>query len=167
MPSKFCAILAVFASWPSADAQSSVPVRESLAASQQMVVVTASDWKATAGWLRRFERSDQGLANQRPAVSCRPGQGRTRLGAGMSIRFPNPARKRPRAMAEAPPGFSGFLTRSGTPPPDSVREIKLPYVQCTASLECVDDTNSVALQRHPGPAAGGARPIGKARKKCA
>jgi D-alanyl-D-alanine dipeptidase len=42
----------------------------------------------------------------------------------------------------SPAGIFHLTYAFGYAAPDQVREIKLPYVQCTETVECVDDTNS-------------------------
>jgi D-alanyl-D-alanine dipeptidase len=141
MPCKFCAILAVLLLAASADAQSTASVRGSLAVSQQMVVVTASDWKATTGWLRRFERSAQGWEIDGPPLPVVLGRGGLGWGRGAHP-LPQSGPQKKEGDGRSPAGIFSLPYAFGYAAPDSVREIKLPYVQCTASLECVDDTNS-------------------------
>ncbi len=138
---KSCAILPLLFLAASAGAQSAALVRESLGVSQQMVVVTSSDWNATAGWLRRFERSDQGW--QINGSPLRVVLGRAGLGWGRGAHpLPQPGPQKTEGDGRSPAGIFPLPYAFGYAAPDSVREIKLPYVQCTASLECVDDTNS-------------------------
>jgi D-alanyl-D-alanine dipeptidase len=141
MPCKCCAILAVLLLAALANAQNADSVRESLAVSQQMVVVTAADWKATNGWLRRFERNDQGW--QVNGAPLRVVLGRSGLGWGRGEHpLPQAGPQKKEGDGRSPAGLFLLPYAFGYAASDSVREIKLPYVQCTASLECVDDTNS-------------------------
>jgi D-alanyl-D-alanine dipeptidase len=141
MPCRFCAILAVLLLAASASAQSAFSVRESLAVSQQMVVVTASDWKATSGWLRRFERNDQGWRINGLPIRVVLGRGGLGWGRGEHP-LPQSGPQKKEGDGRSPAGIFPLPYAFGYAAPDSVREIKLPYVQCAASLECVDDTNS-------------------------
>jgi D-alanyl-D-alanine dipeptidase len=136
-----CAILAVLLLAAPAGAQIAVPVRESLAVSHQLVVVTAGDWKATNGWLRRFERNYQGW--QIIGLPFRVVLGRGGLGWGRGAHpLPQAGPQKKEGDGRSPAGIFLLPYAFGYAAPDSVREIKLPYVQCSASLECVDDTNS-------------------------
>jgi D-alanyl-D-alanine dipeptidase len=146
-----CAILAILFAVASAKAQEAVPVRQILAVSQQMVVVTAADWNSTTGWLRRYERSGQGW--QITGLAFPVVLGRNGLGWGMGEHpLPQPGPQKTEGDGRSPAGIFQLPYAFGYAAPDAVREIKLPYVQCTSSLECVDDTNSshynMILDRH-------------------
>ncbi|HUD47148.1 MAG TPA: L,D-transpeptidase family protein [Candidatus Baltobacteraceae bacterium] len=141
MPSKFCAILAVLLLIEKADSRETVPVPETLSVSQQMVVVTSSDWKATTGWLRRFERTDHGW--QIDGVPLRVVLGRGGLGWGRGEHpLPQSGPQKREGDGRSPAGIFRLPYAFGYAAADSVREIRLSYVQCSATLECVDDTNS-------------------------
>jgi zinc D-Ala-D-Ala dipeptidase len=142
MSSKSCAILAFLLVAASANSQNSDSVREYLGASQQMVVVTTADWTATTGWLRRFERSDQGWQINGPPFRVVVGRGGLGWGRGEHP-LPQTGPQKTEGDGRSPAGIFRLPFAFGYDPADSVREIKLPYVQCTATLECVDDTNSV------------------------
>jgi D-alanyl-D-alanine dipeptidase len=140
MWSRYFTILAALLA-VSANSQNAIPVRESLGASQQMVVVTASNWQATVGWLRRFERSDKGWQVSGPPFRVVLGRGGLGWGRGAHP-LPQPGPQKQEGDGRSPAGIFPLPYAFGYAAPDSVREIKLPYVQCTISLECVDDTNS-------------------------
>ncbi len=142
MRSIFCAILTVLILAASAEAQDRGDVRESLGASHQMVVVTASDWTATTGWLRRFERNDTGWQINGPPFRAVLGRGGLGWGRGEHP-LPQAGPQKKEGDGRSPAGIFRLTYAFGYADPDSVREIKLPYVQCTTSVECVDDTNSV------------------------
>jgi D-alanyl-D-alanine dipeptidase len=114
---------------------------ELLGLSQQMVVVTSSDWKSTTGFLRRFERTDNGWQMDGPVLPIVLGRGG--LGWGRGAQPPSqPGPQKREGDGRSPAGIFPLTYAFGYADPDSVREIKLPYVQCTSTLECVDDTNS-------------------------
>jgi L,D-peptidoglycan transpeptidase YkuD (ErfK/YbiS/YcfS/YnhG family) len=151
MPCKSCAILAFLFLAASANAQSDIPVLQALALSRQMVVVTASNWTATTGWLRRFERSGQGWQDTGPPFPVVLGRGGLGWGRGLHpLRLSGPQKRE--GDGKSPAGIFLLPYAFGYAAPDSVPEIKLQYVQCTASLECVDDTNSshynLVVDRH-------------------
>lgn len=125
----------------SAHSQDESDLRDALALSQQLLVVTTSDWKATTGLLRRFERTERGWQLDEPVLPVVVG--RSGLGWGRGANPPSqtgPQKKE--GDGRSPAGVFPLPYAFGYADPDSVREIKLPYVQCTATLECVDDTNS-------------------------
>src|SRR3984885_7215221 len=111
------------------------PLRETLSQSSQMVVVTTKDWTATEGLLRRFERKERDWQQVGPSA-----------GVGWGRVLPNfPASSVPHkreGAGRSPAGIFRLTYAFGYAPPDKVREIKLPYIQCTETVECVDDTNS-------------------------
>ncbi|HEY3854682.1 MAG TPA: hypothetical protein VGO67_09845 [Verrucomicrobiae bacterium] len=109
--------------------------------SQQMVVVSAVDWNSTTGWLRRYERNGQGWQINGPAFPVVLGSNGLAWGRGLNpISLPGPEKRD--GDGKSPAGIFPLTYAFGYAPPDSVREIKLPYVQCTSTVECVDDTNS-------------------------
>jgi L,D-peptidoglycan transpeptidase YkuD (ErfK/YbiS/YcfS/YnhG family) len=133
---------AVFFMAVSLRAQEVVPVREALGPSRQMVVVMADDWKATNGWLRRFERIEAGW--QIEGTPFRVALGRSGLGWGRGLQ-PSPlgGPQKKEGDGRSPAGIFYLPYAFGYAAPDAVRAIKLPYVQCTGTVECVDDTNSL------------------------
>jgi zinc D-Ala-D-Ala dipeptidase len=142
MPCKICAFVTVglLPFW--LHAQQGPPLRETLSQSSQMVVVTTKDWTATEGSLRRFERKER--AWQQVGPSARVVVGRSGLGWGWGLTIP-PASSDPQKRegdGRSPAGIFRLTYAFGYAAPDEVREIKLPYIRCTDSVECVDDTNS-------------------------
>jgi zinc D-Ala-D-Ala dipeptidase len=125
-----------------ANAQQVPPLRETLSLSSQMVVVTTKDWTDTDGLLRRFERKEndwQQIGSAVPVVL-----GRSGLGWGRGLTNP-PASADPQKKegdGRSPAGIFRLTYAFGYAAPDEVSAIKLPYIQCTESVECVDDTNS-------------------------
>lgn len=117
------------------------PVAQLLAMSRQMVVVTAQDWNATTGTMRRFE-SDRGhwqpVGPPLPVVL-----GSNGLGWGLGLQpghLPGPRKQD--GDARSPAGVFRLPYCFGSAPPEAVPAVRLPYIQCTASVECVTDTNS-------------------------
>jgi L,D-peptidoglycan transpeptidase YkuD (ErfK/YbiS/YcfS/YnhG family) len=124
-----------------AGAQSIPPVSEQLGASRQMLVVTSTNWTATTGTMRRFERVGESWQMNGPEFPVVLGRGG--LGWGRGINPPQQSGPEKReGDGRSPAGIFALPYAFGYAPAESVREIKLPYVQCTSSLECVDDTNS-------------------------
>jgi D-alanyl-D-alanine dipeptidase len=135
------AIFIVLLTGAGAEAQSSPPVSEQLGACRQMVVVTSTNWIATTGTMRRFERVGEGWQMNGPEFPVVLGRGG--LGWGRGINPPQQSGPEKReGDGRSPAGVFALPYAFGYAPADSVREIKLPYVQCLSSVECVDDTNS-------------------------
>jgi D-alanyl-D-alanine dipeptidase len=149
MPCKICAVAAfcLLPLW--LDAQQNLS--ETLAQSSQMVVVTTKKWTATDGTLRRFERTERGWEQFGPAVPVVVGRSGLGWGLGLNPASPTGPQKK-EGDGRSPAGIFRLTYAFGYAPPEDVRQIKLPYIQCTSSVECVDDTNSayynIIVDRH-------------------
>jgi D-alanyl-D-alanine dipeptidase len=122
-------------------AQPAEPVLGLLAMSRQMVVVTTQDWNAASGSMQRYEFDGaqwQPVGPPLPAVL-----GSNGLGWGVGLhpaRLPGPRKQD--GDGRSPAGIFRLPYCFGYAPPEAVRAVRLPYVQCTDSVECVEDTNS-------------------------
>jgi D-alanyl-D-alanine dipeptidase len=107
-----------------------------------MVVVTTKDWTATEGTLRRFERMEIGWQQVGSAIPVV--LGRSGLGWGRGLTNPPPSSdpEKKEGDGRSPAGIFRLKYAFGYAAPDQVRQIKLQYIQCTETVECVDDTNS-------------------------
>jgi L,D-peptidoglycan transpeptidase YkuD (ErfK/YbiS/YcfS/YnhG family) len=123
------------------DAQPSEPVWETLGMSRQMVVVTARDWNATDGSIQRFERD---MGRWQPVGPCLPVVlGSNGLAWGLGLHPPHLTGPQKReGDGRSPAGVFRLPYCFGYAPADAVRSIKLPYIECTVSVECINDTNS-------------------------
>jgi D-alanyl-D-alanine dipeptidase len=110
----------------------------------QAVVVKTEDWHTFKATLRCYKRSAvdapwDAFGGEIPAVV-----GRNGLGWGVGIHpqssYEDPAKRE--GDGKAPAGI--FLLRAafGYAPVDEVPWIKLPYLQATTQIQCVDDTQS-------------------------
>jgi L,D-peptidoglycan transpeptidase YkuD (ErfK/YbiS/YcfS/YnhG family) len=149
MLSKICAIVACCLLPFFSNAQPGL--LETLAPSSQMVVVTTKDWTATDGTLRRFERTERAWQQVGPAIPVVVGRNGLGWGLGMNpLSASGPQKKE--GDGKSPAGIFRLTYAFGYAPPGEVRAIKLPYIQCTSSVECVDDTNSasynIIVDRH-------------------
>jgi L,D-peptidoglycan transpeptidase YkuD (ErfK/YbiS/YcfS/YnhG family) len=123
------------------NAQTAPPLLETLSPSSQMVVVTARDWTATEGSLRRFERTERAWQQAGPAIPV--ALGRSGLGWGRGLNPPSSSGPQKREDdGRSPAGIFRLTYAFGYAAAEEVREIQLPYIQCAASVECVNDTNS-------------------------
>lgn len=125
------------------EAQAPYPSLESVSVSQQMVVVTTKDWEGSDGVMQRFERKEHGWQAAGPALPVVVGRGGLGWGRGWHP-LPQPGPQKKEGDGRSPAGIYHLSYAFGYAPPDAVRAIKLPYVQCIQTLECVDDTNSTS-----------------------
>ena len=111
--------------------------------SLQLVVVITNSWTATAGTMRRFERLTPTSEWTQLGASVPVVVGRTGLAWG--IGFDDASTQGPRKQegdGKAPAGIFPLDTAFGFAPPDSMRNVKLPYVQLQPTTDCVDDIGS-------------------------
>ena len=108
---------------------------------RQMILVLTKDWRAVDGQLQRFERN--GSAWQSIGPSVRVVVGRNGMGWGDGL-HPMPERgpRKKEGDGKSPAGVFALPFTFGYEPLDKLPGVKMPYVQCTSTLECVDDTNS-------------------------
>jgi D-alanyl-D-alanine dipeptidase len=122
-------------------AQPDLSFRGILSQSSQMVVVMTGGWTNSEGLMRRFERSDRAWQQVGPSVPVVLGS--NGLGWGRGLPPPSPSGPQKKAGdGRSPAGIFRLTYAFGYAPADEVPEIKLPYVQCTESVECVMDTAS-------------------------
>jgi D-alanyl-D-alanine dipeptidase len=125
----------------SALAQNS-PVRSDC---NQLVVVVTKGWTNVDGELRCFERTVDGSWKQH-GKSIAVVVGRNGLGLADGLQLAHAVRGKFPVKHEgdgrSPAGVLDLTTAFGYAPPDQARWIKLPYIQCTDAVECVDDGKS-------------------------
>src|SRR5208283_4906837 len=130
--------LSLLPAW--ARAQPAEPLVNVLALSRQMVVVTAKEWPASSGSMQRFE-FDRGWQPLGPSLPVTLGSNGLAWGLGLQPpHLPGPLKQD--GDGRSPAGVFRLPYCFGSAPPDAVRAIQMPYLQCTASVECVQDTNS-------------------------
>ncbi|HEY3915025.1 MAG TPA: L,D-transpeptidase family protein [Verrucomicrobiae bacterium] len=110
-----------------------------------MLVVTTKDWDAVPGVMRRFARADAQspwteVGTQIPIVVGRKGLGWGR-GLNPATGLPGPIKKE--GDKKSPAGIFGLSSAFGLAAPDQMKQVKMPYVQLTGGIECVDDAKSV------------------------
>jgi D-alanyl-D-alanine dipeptidase len=112
--------------------------------SRQLVVVTTEGWTGTTGWLRRYERVPDHPDWRQVGDSVPVVVGRAGLAWGRGIRIdPRPGDPVKREGDEKSPAGEFQLSHAfGYAPADSARWLRLPYVNATPSLQCVDDPGS-------------------------
>ena len=114
-----------------------------LDASEQIVVVVTPGWTSTTGTMQRFERATPASewTPLEPAVPVVVG----RTGIAWGVGFDGVSTVGPHKHegdGKAPAGVFPLDTAFGFAPRDSMRAVKLPYVQLLPAIDCVDDTAS-------------------------
>jgi D-alanyl-D-alanine dipeptidase len=126
---------------------------DALAPSTQMIVVTTSDWKAVQGRLQRYERATP-QKKWRPAgepISIVVGKNGLGWGTGVirtddpKVRFATDPVKE-EGDGKAPAGIFSLGTAFGYSP-QALPGSKMPYLNLSLSVECVDDTGSKYYNR--------------------
>lgn len=111
---------------------------------EQLVVVTTPNWTSTTGTMRRFERSTRTSEWRSLDAPIPVVVGRT--GIAWGVGFDEISAEGPHKYegdGKAPAGVFALDTAFGFSPPDSMQNVKLPYVQLLPATDCVDDTASV------------------------
>lgn len=117
-------------------------VEKPLARSEQFILVITKNWDAVGGTLQRFKRSDTNwltVGGNIHVVVGRNGLGR---GRGLNSSDLQDGREKKEGDGKAPAGAFRLSSAFGYASRAEMKKIKLPYVQCTSTLECVDDPNS-------------------------
>ena len=122
--------------------QSQPQHKDALADSRQMVLVTTKDWNAVGGTLRRYERGNTDAAWSEAGSPIEIAVGRNGLGWGRGLNSEiktEPQKKE--GDGKSPAGIFRLSSAFGFAKPDEIH-LRLPYVQVTEMLECVDDVKS-------------------------
>ena len=137
----------------SAPAQVGTLKSNPLGRSAQMIVVTTSDWNAVEGRLRRYERAtdDEEWCPVGDLISIVVGK--NGLGWGIGVIATDDAQVRSAADpvkregdGRAPAGVFALGTSFGYAS-EPLRGLKMPYLNLTSSIECVDDPGSKHYNR--------------------
>lgn len=108
---------------------------------RQMVLVVTPDWQAVNGQLQRYELDDQTWRPVGQKINVVVGRNGLGWGAGLHP-MPEVGPQKHEGDGRSCAGVFALRYAFGYAPPEKVPGIKIPYVQCTTNLECVDDTNS-------------------------
>jgi len=110
----------------------------------QVLLVTAPDWSATTGTLRRYERADVHSPWQAVGAPVEVLLGKHGLawGLGLHARTADDAPQKVEGDLRAPSGVFALGTAFGRAPRAEMRWLRFPYLQLTASTEAVDDPAS-------------------------
>src|SRR6266705_6199513 len=110
---------------------------------RQLVVVVTPSWTSTTGTMTRFERSAITSVWSRVESPVPIVVGRTGLAWGVG--FENASADGPQKRegdGKAPAGIFPLDTAFGFAPAESMRHVRLPYVQLLPTTDCVDDIAS-------------------------
>lgn len=111
---------------------------------EQIVVVVTKGWTNIEGQLRCFERTGAKWKQHGKVIPVVVG----RSGLGFCDDFQPPFDVEGKLLhkhegdGRSPAGILSLPTAFGYAPPDQARWVKLPYIQCTDAIECVDDGKS-------------------------
>ena len=111
--------------------------------SQQVVVVTTPSWSSTTGIMQRFERAAPDLEWR--AIGAREPVVVGRTGIAWGVGFDGVSTDGPHKRegdGKSPAGIFPLDTVFGFAAPDSMANVRLPYVQLLPTTDCVDDTTS-------------------------
>ena len=136
-------LLVAVISLPGCQPQMRLNPQAPLDASEQIVVVVTPNWTSTIGTMQRFERATPASAWSSLESAIPVVVGRT--GIAWGVGFDGASAEGPHKHegdGKAPAGVFPLDTAFGFAPRDSMRVVKLPYVQLLPTADCVDDTAS-------------------------
>jgi len=145
MKTFFYSLLAISFCIPAVNADAKEPV--AFRHSTEMVVVTTSDWNASAATLQRYQREQPKKPWQAVGAPITVVVGKNGLGWGSGLlpihssllQASDPVKKE--GDGKAPAGVFGLSKAFGYAPQEQTGW-KMPYLNLTSSIQCVDDTNS-------------------------
>ncbi len=124
-----------------------------LAGSTQTIVVTTSNWSAVEGWLQRYERATTHEKWRTVGEPISIVVGKSGLGWGIGViatddsnvrLASDPVKKE--GDGKSPAGVFALGSAFGYASAP-LRGLKMPYLNLTSSIECVDDTGSKYYNR--------------------
>jgi L,D-peptidoglycan transpeptidase YkuD (ErfK/YbiS/YcfS/YnhG family) len=146
-------LLGIVGGCVSGRAQAGTLRSDALARSTQMILVTTSDWNAVEGLMRRYERATE-HEDWRPVgdpISIVVGRNGLAWGIGVvptddaQVRSASDPVKR-EGDGRAPAGVFALGTAFGYAS-EPLQGLKMPYLNLTPSIECVDDPGSKHYNR--------------------
>lgn len=120
--------------------------REALERAGQMIVVTAADWTSRDAVLHRYGRSTQNSwIEVGPPVSVVVGKNGLAWGSGLHGSGAQGSGEKREGDGKAPAGVFSLGSAFGYAGSDTpfVKKLKMPYVQATGNMVCVDDPESL------------------------
>ena len=144
-----CMVASCFVSAASARS----PKQDALGPSTQILVVTTSDWNGVEGVLQRYERSQKKEKWRAVGAQIQVVVGKNGLGWGVGLpptndpalrKVQDPVKKE--GDGKAPAGIFHLSTAFGYAAQQPAGW-RMPYLNLTQSVECVDDTESKSYNR--------------------
>jgi len=119
-------------------------MNSAIAASGQIVIVTTRDWNAVDGEMRRYERGsiDHKWKMGGEKIPIVVGRGGMAWGKGLHGDAIGDGPVKKEGDGRSPAGIFSLSSAFGYAPRQQAGEVKLPYEQAVATLECVDDPRS-------------------------
>lgn len=114
------------------------------AQSEQLVVVRTAGWDAATGTLTCYERGRLGDAWTRVGEPCEVNLGSAGLawGRGLHGGSLGDGPEKQEGDNKSPAGAFRLSTVYGYAPRSAVGDLKMPYIEATATCQCVDDVRS-------------------------
>lgn len=119
-----------------------------LSSRQLLLVITPSD-SSSSGQLYRFERSNS-TSNWRivsRAIPVRVGRNGLGWGTGQTSSVPKNFPLKKEGDGKSPAGIFELGTVFGFAPAEKMNGLKMPYLQITGGMECIDDVRSKYYNR--------------------
>jgi L,D-peptidoglycan transpeptidase YkuD (ErfK/YbiS/YcfS/YnhG family) len=122
---------------------------EAIAESRQIILVTTDGWDAVDGEMRLYERKSiddrwEAVGEKIPIVVGRNGMA---WGSGLHGGAIGEGPVKREGDGRSPAGVFSLGSAFGYAPPEQAGDLKLPYIQAVATLECVDDPQSAHYNR--------------------
>lgn len=117
---------------------------------RQMILVTTASWDVVQGSLQVFERAPGGgwvpaplpIVGTSQTIAVPIVVGQKGMAWDAALERPTPGPVKMEGDGRSPAGVFGLSRAFGFAPPSAARWLKLPYVELTPALECVDDPGS-------------------------
>lgn len=113
-----------------------------IALARQLVVVTTPDWDSVDGYLQLYERRSNQWRPAGEKIRIVVGRAGMAWGRGLHGDAPAEGPVKKEGDGKSPAGIFSFSRAFGYAAKSEMAGIRLPYVQATGSLECVDDVKS-------------------------
>jgi D-alanyl-D-alanine dipeptidase len=126
-------------------AQPGKAVADPTAFSRQLVVVQTAAWDSLTGSLTCYERERLGDPWKAVGEPTEINVGRTGLawGRGLHGGTLGEGPEKREGDGRSPSGVFSLSAVYGYAPRDSVRDLKMPYIEATSTCQCVDDVHSI------------------------
>jgi D-alanyl-D-alanine dipeptidase len=131
---------------PLAGAGTGLPAFTTPQPPRQMILVVTKDWQAVGGRLQRFELNSNLWQAVGPSIQIVVGRNGMGWGAGVHP-MPEPGPQKKEGDRKSPAGAFQLPATFGYAPLEKMGALKMPYTQCTGTLECVDDPKSASYNR--------------------